>query len=437
VLHEGGVDLHYTLQKIYSLFINRASQKDLTLTYQITSHTPRFIISDETRLLQVLSNLTSNAIKFTNSGRVQIQVNSIRAEDGVHTIMFQVKDSGIGITEADKSLLFTNFTQLDNSSTKSFGGTGLGLAISKQLSELLGGEIGVDSVAGEGSTFWFTIRCRPAQNGAEILENQHLRDTEGEVHPFTFSPEVLLVDDNVINQKVAQQLLLRLGCKTDIASNGFEAIEKATSRPYDIIFMDIQMPEMDGVTATGRIKAILGDSCPPIVAMTAYSMKDDAEKFLSQGLDDYISKPVKANNLHAVITRWLAQQLQEKNTRAEGHTEISDIFIDENVILQLQQLGGMEFAQQLYEEFEEETAPLLAEASQQVATKHYEDILSTLHQIKGTGFTLGLNPLAEMAKKLEHAIRQQDFSEVEDDFAALLEHFEKFKKGYPKKFTLN
>ncbi|MGV3505348.1 MAG: PAS domain S-box protein [Adhaeribacter sp.] len=436
VLNEGGLDLHYTVQKIYSLFINRAGQKDLALSYQITPHTPRFIISDETRLLQVLSNLTSNAIKFTNAGQVSILVNSIATDPaGYHTIMFQVKDSGIGITEADKKLLFTNFTQLDNSSTKSFGGTGLGLAISKQLSELLGGEIGVDSVLGEGSTFWFTIRCLPAINGAEILESQHQRDTEAEVQAFDFHPEVLLVDDNTINQKVAEQLLLRLGCRTDIASNGFQAIEKASAHRYDIIFMDIQMPEMDGVTATGHIKAVLGENCPPIVAMTAYSMKDDAEKFLSQGLDDYISKPVKANNLQAVIRRWLPQAASEKNSPAQEPTEISDIFIDENVIQQLQQLGGAEFARQLYEEFEEETEPLLAEARQQVAAKHYEQILSTLHQIKGTGFTLGLNSIGDTAKKLEHAIRQQDYTSVEADFAALLDHFEFFKKGYPNIFT--
>ncbi|WP_071781103.1 PAS domain S-box protein [Adhaeribacter aquaticus] len=437
VLNIDGVDLHYTLEKIHSLFDNRATQKDLTFTYNITSDTPRFIRSDETRLLQVLSNLTSNAIKFTNSGGIHIEVNTPKVENNFYTIQFRVIDSGIGITELDKKILFTNFTQLDNSSTKSFGGTGLGLAISKHLSELLGGEIGVESVYGEGSTFWFTIKCERAFNEAEILNNKQIREEEKQVQHFEDSPEILLVDDNAINLKVAEQILIRMGCRPDIAYNGFEAIEMAISKRYDVIFMDIQMPEMDGITATNEIKKMLGTGCPPIIAMTAYSMKDDAEKFLKQGLDDYISKPVKANNVFAVINRWMQPNTGEKIFILAENNKNTNIFIDENVLEQLRQLGGEEFAKQLYFEFEEEVEPLLEEAAQEVKAKHYVEILSTLHLIKGTGFTLGLNPIAEMAKKLEHAIRQQDFTHVEEDFALLIQNFKDFKEIYPKKFILN
>jgi signal transduction histidine kinase/CheY-like chemotaxis protein len=434
-LNETGVDLHYTLEKIHSLFINHANQKDLEFTYTITAHTPRFIVTDETRLQQILSNLTSNAIKFTNAGKVHIHVNSISHDGEYYYIMFRVKDSGIGITEGDRKILFTNFTQLDNSSTKSFGGTGLGLAISKQLSELLGGDIGVDSVYGQGSTFWFTICCKVAHNQEEILEKQKNRDKETETMFFQEAPYVLLVDDNMINQKVAQKFLLRLGCEADVASDGFEAIERASANQYDIIFMDIQMPEMDGVTATNEIKRILGSNCPPIVAMTAYSMKDDAEKFLSQGLDDYVSKPVKASHLYAVIKHWHLDANSENLVMEEEDIENSDIFIDQAVIDQLRELGGEEFAKQLYVEFEEETEPLLQEALNEVDAKQYENILGTLHQIKGTSSTLGLNPFAEMAKTLEHDIKKHDFTHVDENFALLLDHFNYFKKQYPKKFT--
>ena len=436
-LNEAGMDLHYTLEKIHSLFINRANQKDLEFTYHITPHTPHFIVSDETRLQQILSNLTSNAIKFTNAGRVEIFINSISTDEEFHTIMFRVKDSGIGIMEEDKKLLFTNFTQLDNSSTKTFGGTGLGLAISKQLSELLGGEIGLNSVYGQGSTFWFTIKCKAALNEAEILEQRKNQAQSNEVQRFVKTLEVLLVDDNAINQKVAEKLLLRLGCDVQLASNGYEAIEKATSHQYDLIFMDIQMPEMDGVTATGKIKAILGDKCPPIIAMTAYSMKDDAEKFLSQGMDDYVSKPVKANHLHAAIKRWIVDDAPENLEFLEEDKENSDIFIDETVIEQLRELGGNDFAQQLYLEFEEETEPLLQEAATEVAAKNYDNILGTLHQIKGTASTLGIYPVSEMAKKIEHDFKQQVYQHADEDFAIFLEHFKTFKKLYPKKFTQN
>ena len=436
-LNEAGMDLHYTMEKIHSLFVNRANQKDLNFTYRITAHTPRFIISDETRLQQILSNLTSNAIKFTNSGGVEIYINSISTDGEYHNIMFRVKDSGIGITDEDKKLLFTNFTQLDNSSTKSFGGTGLGLAISKQLSELLGGEIGLDSVYGQGSTFWFTIKCKAAVNEAEILEQRQNQYQSNEVQRFEKTLAVLLVDDNAINQKVAEKLLLRLGCNVRLASNGFEAIDKAANHQHDIIFMDIQMPEMDGITATGKIKALLGDTCPPIIAMTAYSMKDDAEKFLSQGMDDYVSKPVKANHLHAAINRWIDDEAKDNLEFVEDTNENSDIFIDETIIEQLRELGGADFAQQLYLEFEEETEPLLQEAEIEVAAKNYDNILGTLHQVKGTASTLGIYPVSDMAKKIEHDFRQKIYCNAEQDFALFLEHFKTFKKVYPKKFTLN
>ncbi|MDQ3289830.1 MAG: ATP-binding protein, partial [Bacteroidota bacterium] len=463
-LNETGVDLHYALEKIHSLFSNRANLKDLEFSYSITPHTPRYIITDETRLLQILSNLTSNAIKFTNAGKVTINVNSISSDGDMYTLMFQVKDSGIGITDEDKKLLFTNFTQLDNTSTKTFGGTGLGLAISKELSELLGGEIGVESVYGKGSTFWFTIRCLITH---EVVPKGSKQDEEPKI--LADEAYVLLVDDNSINQKVAQKLLAKIGCRVDLASNGFEAIEKATSSEYDLIFMDIQMPEMDGVEATGHIKNLLGLKCPPIVAMTAYSMKDDAEKFMSQGLDDYVSKPVKSYDLFSVIQKWRTHSpivivdpaetqdnLQEKTktereeepkneieeiteAKAEEPEDTNEEFIVENLIDkevtdQLEQLGGKEFALQLYVDFEEEIGPLLEEAKKEVQSQQYENILGTLHLMKGTGFTLGLNPLAELVKKMEHDIRQGIYTEVDQDFELLEKHFTYFKKNYRNKF---
>jgi CheY-like chemotaxis protein/HPt (histidine-containing phosphotransfer) domain-containing protein len=364
--------------------------------------------------------------------------------------MFRVKDSGIGITEADKQILFTNFTQLDNTSTKTFGGTGLGLAISKQLSELLGGDIGVDSVYGEGSTFWFTIQCRVAQNDQEILDDQqHARETTLESDSFTDQPFVLLVDDNGINQKVAQKLLAKIGCRTETASNGFEAIDMATQKPYEIIFMDIQMPEMDGVEATSHIKYQLGADCPPIIAMTAYSMKDDAEKFIRQGLDDYVSKPVKAHDLFEMIQKWRPSQVNILAPAAETPSETvtetpapavdspaaaMDDFMDDEIIKQLEQLGGKDFAFQLFVDFENEAEPLLSDAKKEVAAQQYDNILSTLHQIKGTGFTLGLKPIAETVQKLEHDIRQKQVATVEQDFSLLLNYFNQYKQIYRNKF---
>jgi PAS domain S-box-containing protein len=434
-IHPTELDLHYTLEKIHSLFSNRAQQKDLQFSYTIAPGTPRYIITDETRLLQILSNLTSNAIKFTNEGEVSVTIKGVKTSQNRYTIEFRVKDSGIGITDDNKKLLFTNFTQLDNSSTKTFGGTGLGLAISKQLSELLGGEIGVDSVYGQGSTFWFTISSQAVEDNAQIVEQMNsAREAPAEIEKFQDAPYVLLVDDNFINQKVALKLLERIGCRTDVASNGFEAIDQATTHDYDIIFMDIQMPKMDGITATRLIKEKLGNTCPPIVAMTAYSMKDDAEKFMNQGLDDYVSKPVKTNDLYRMIKHWNKAPNGERATVAEEE-EVDIELIDETVLEQLMQLGGMEFTIQLYAEFEEETEPLLEESKKEVDSKQYKSILSTLHQIKGTASTLGLHSIAGVAKKMEHDIKRDEFSQVDQDFALFANYFNLYKKVYKAKLT--
>ncbi|KAA9327609.1 PAS domain S-box protein [Hymenobacter busanensis] len=445
-----GMDLHYTLEKIHSLFANRATQKNLRFTYRVAENVPRFIVMDETRLLQVLSNLTSNAIKFTAQGTVSIVVSGAPEPDGTWQLRFAVQDSGIGISEENEKLLFTNFTQLDTTPTKSFGGTGLGLAISKQLTELMGGTIGLYSNTGEGSTFWFTIRCQVAYNKEEILrERQQSRDRAPEILRFEDAPKVLLVDDNPINQKVAIRLLDKLGCDTELASDGFEAIGKATSgKRYDLIFMDIQMPEMDGITAMREIRRRLGPACPPVVAMTAYSMKEDAERFVQEGMDDYVSKPVKSQDLFAVLRRWrplphvaepavvadapavAAQPALPAVPEPEAEVDTRPI-IDAETMEQLRQLGGADFAAGLYADFEVEAEPLLAEAGNLVEQGKFAEILPHLHQLKGTGFTLGLIRLAEQAKHLEHDLKQTRTEHTKRDFQALLRYFAEFKAEYP------
>ncbi|GGG57101.1 PAS domain S-box protein [Hymenobacter glacieicola] len=438
-LSESGIDLHYTLDKIHSLFANRANQKNLNFTYHITPHTPRFIITDETRLLQILSNLTSNAIKFTAAGTVSIIVSSTVTDGEEHTLRFAVQDSGIGISEENEKLLFTNFTQLDTTPTKAFGGTGLGLAISKQLASLLGGEIGIYSNVGDGSTFWFTIRCQVAHNEEEIVQERlTARERPQEVVRFESMPRVLLVDDNPINQKVATRLLDKLGCDIVVASDGFEAISYATApkASYDLIFMDIQMPEMDGVTAMQEIRQRLGNACPPIVAMTAYSMKEDAERFVQQGMDDYVSKPVKSQDLYAVLRRWTMDRAtaaavlpaEAEATAAEPATTPP---IDLEIVEQLRQLGGGEFAAELYQDFEQEAEQVLSDAAELVGAGQYEQILPHLHQLKGTGFTLGIQEMAECAKALEHELKNGRTENTPADFQRLLDYFAQFKAAYP------
>ena len=443
-LNEEGMDLHYTLDKIHSLFSNRAQQKRLTFTYHIAPGTPRFIVSDETRLLQVLSNLTSNAIKFTAQGTVSIVVSTVSWLADKYMLRFAVQDSGIGISPENAKLLFTNFTQLDTTPTKSFGGTGLGLAISKQLAALLGGEIGMLSNEGDGSTFWFTVVCHAAHNEEQIVQERLASRERGpDIARFDTPPRVLLVDDNPINQKVATRLLDKLGCEIEMADNGFEAISKATNptAAFELIFMDIQMPEMDGVTAMHEIRRRLGKACPPIVAMTAYSMKEDAERFVNEGMDDYVSKPVKSQDLHAVLRRWVLAGpallppvamagVAPPAVATPAVATSPPLYVDPEVLEQLRQLGGADFAAQLYQEFEVEAGQLIEEAKTLIRGGQYAEILPHLHQLKGTGFTLGLTALAECAKHLEHALKLNPTKDVEQDFQKLLRYFTQFKLHY-------
>jgi CheY-like chemotaxis protein len=197
------------------------------------------------------------------------------------------------------------------------------------------------------------------------------------------------------------------------------------------------MPEMDGVTATNIIKEKLGRNCPPIVAMTAYSMKDDAEKFMNQGMDDYVSKPVKSVDLHAVMVRWertdWAEQLTEEAQPGSGlvpEPEEAEKIIDQEVVEQLKQIGGPEFVSQLYIEFEEEAAQLIEEVKKDFSLQQYKSILSTLHQLKGTGFTLGIVSLAELAKQLEHDIKAGDLEHVDENFSKLQSQYENYRKYY-------
>ena len=492
-LQEGPLELKAVLERIRSLFLYRAEQKQLTFTYHITPHTPRFVVTDEVRLLQILTNLVANALKFTNEGTVSVVISSVATDGDYHIVRFAVQDSGIGISPDDASRLFTNFTQLDTTSSKTYGGTGLGLAISRQLAELLGGEIGVFSDTGQGSVFWFTIRCRQAE--FKDLPVQ-LPDAEGPLQVFLTPPHILLVDDNPINQKVGQRLLHKLGCIVDVAIDGPDAIAQATAlgANYDLIFMDIQMPDMDGITATREIRERLGTGCPPVVAMTAYSMQEDAGRFMRQGLDDYVGKPVKSQRLHEVLHRWVQPRPPRpaRRTRATGVPEplalpaattptvppraipatapvppaapitaalapaatlvvtpipvappvaapvvatpaaSSEPVLDMAVLQQLQELGGPEFAADLYREFEEEAGQLIAEAALLVEATNETNstaLLSPLHQLKGTAATVGAVALAAQAREIEIQLKLDPTADVKDNFLVLQHYFVVFTEA--------
>ncbi len=437
-LQEAPLVLRGLLERLHSLFAYRASQKNLRFTYHITSHTPPYIITDEMRLLQILSNLVANAIKFTAQGTVSVVVSSVATDGDFHTLRFAVQDSGIGISPDDAVRLFTSFTQLDTTPSKAFGGTGLGLAISKELAELLGGEIGVFSGVGEGSVFWFTIRCRvaaaPLLPAPDEADDNKLKLPPALLRPATGpAPRILLVDDNAINQKVAARLLDKLGCEVEIASDGYEAIARATApdAKYQLILMDIQMPGLDGIAATSEIKARLGATCPPIIAMTAYSMADDAVRFVQAGLDDYLAKPVKHQQLSDMLARWLPGAPPTPPPANVVAATPPPLTLDVEVLTQLRQLGGLEFTADLYTDFEQEGGELINQAAAVVAAADWHSLHPLMHQLKGTAATLGLSAISGQALRIEQLLKSSTLGALPIEFKLLQHYFAQFKAVYP------
>jgi len=297
-------DLRECVESAVDLIAGRAAEKGVKLVSTVDGDVPAVISGDSTRLRQVLLNLLSNAVKFTEKGNVTLTVGRGAADE----LKFAVRDSGIGLSEAGIAKLFQRFSQAESSTTRQYGGTGLGLVISKKLAELMGGSMTVESEGiGHGSTFRFTVRAPAATLDTKRAAPKTVVDPAmAERHPL----RILLAEDNVVNQKLAMRLLQQMGYRADLAGNGIEAIERIEREPYDVVLMDVQMPEMDGLEASRRITAQwpVGQR-PRIVAMTANAMQGDREACLAAGMDDYVTKPIRVDALVQAllgVTRRLA-----------------------------------------------------------------------------------------------------------------------------------
>ncbi len=298
----------------------KAREKGLDLSCHIGEGVPLHLKGDPHRLRQILFNLIGNGVKFTNSGEVKIEV-SAEGDDSEKAILrFEVSDTGIGIPKDRIDRLFRYFSQVDASISREFGGTGLGLAISQKLVQQMGGEIGVESEAGKGATFWFTAGFeklsaeRVVKKGSEASEFCAIKKDSPLSDAFRSSVKLLLVEDNPFNQKLAVTLLDRMGFSADIAANGEEAIKKLETETYHLILMDVQMPVMDGFQATRTIRSNSKgrfDPDIPIIAMTANAMSGDREACMDAGMNEYISKPIYPEKLLAVIERQLSVKYDE------------------------------------------------------------------------------------------------------------------------------
>ena len=310
-LEQLNIDLRQLLEDTASMFAPQAIDAGLDLTCSIDPEVPLYQKGDPGRVRQVVTNLIGNALKFTKRGGVVGIRTALSSEDDTFaTVLFEIHDTGIGIAESRLKAIFEPFTQASGATARKYGGTGLGLAICRQLTEVMEGEIGVSSIEGKGSTFWFTVPFMKCSDSELRQLELHSKELEGVIcsgvtnHKF----RILLAEDSIINQKVAQAMLQKLGYKCDAVADGQEAVRALEMIYYDLVLMDCQMQEMSGFEATAIIRdnesKVLNHSVP-IIAMTSFTMKGDREKCIEAGMSDYLAKPVHKSQLDQMLLKWL------------------------------------------------------------------------------------------------------------------------------------
>jgi PAS domain S-box-containing protein len=572
-------DLRECIEDSMDLISTKVAEQDIELFYNIDENTPYAIRGDVTRLRQILTNLLSNAVKFTHKGEVEISVTSEHIDFKDYIFKFNVRDTGMGIPKDKLDKLFKPFSQVDSSTTRNFGGTGLGLVISKRIVELMGGEIGLTSVEGKGSNFYFTIKAEsvtsdkkvylfesapellgkrvliidlnksngmmlntlakrwrmssdlitdlsdvkpklelypdfdlfiintsslngkvyslvdkikslvPKKNIGFILIKAHGKDLdviESDRNPFCrvlskpvrrkqlhqtilsfiqiglnssqsnlvekevqhiFSTDkirILLAEDNNVNQMVASRMLQRIGFNADIVSNGKEAVDAVESIEYDLVFMDISMPEMDGLTACSIIKSSTTiKKIPIIIAMTANAMSGDKENYLKVGMDDYISKPVNLEELRKIIIKWTDKIVHEKHieTRKAIDSEIELRFIEEKKISFLQDLktdSDLEFFKEMLDIYIREIPKNIEAIRNSIFQNNADHLRFYVHKLKGSCLTLGIECVLDNFKILEdmaldNNINEESlriFKKVSEQFESILEEIVLLKNKY-------
>ncbi|HET7270373.1 MAG TPA: response regulator, partial [Rubrobacter sp.] len=564
-------DLRNTVEEALDLFAERAHAKGLELANLITYDVPDVLRGDPGRLTQVLTNLMSNAIKFTEKGEVVVRVGLSQEPHDISVVRFSVTDTGIGMTPEQQVRLFQSFTQADASTTRRYGGTGLGLSISRQLVRLMGGEMGVESEPGEGSTLWFEVpfatqpeaagrlrRPHPdlgdlrvlvvddnatnrqivhqlvvswnmrngmagdaqgalellrlaAENGepydVAILDMQmpgvdgiqlartikedaticstrlilltsvgvrgdaararragidayltkpvrqsHLYDAiatvtgskegtgESEVPLVTrhtigeerarVRARLLLAEDNAVNQKVAVKMLESLGYRVDVAANGLEAVEALLRVPYAAVLMDCHMPEMDGYEATAEIRRRESERGvrTPIVALTAGAMKGDRERALDAGMDDYLPKPVKPEDLETVLQKWISR---EDATLQHGGSfsphEVMEVGLDHTVIANLRELGDSDLLSELTQMFVEEIPRRLGDLHEAIENGDAETLKRIAHTLKGSAGNMGARQMSRLCLDLEQAGESDDLSTAAGILESLSKEFDRVR----------
>jgi signal transduction histidine kinase/DNA-binding NarL/FixJ family response regulator len=434
------LEIRELVSEVVDLMAERARSKGVELIARVHPSVPQRLRGDPGRVRQVLVNLVGNAVKFTDrGGEVVVRVRVASEADQAALLRFDVQDTGIGIASDVHDRLFQPFSQADGSTSRKYGGTGLGLTISKRLVELMHGQIGVDSTIGWGSTFWFTVlfaavpRSEPElADGPRMLPDGRTGQWPPlEAAELANTLRILVVEDNPINQQVAAGWLQRLGCRIDVAANGFEALDALHRITYSAVLMDCQMPEMDGFQATAEIRRREGSARrTPVIAMTANAMKGDRERCLAAGMDDYISKPVHIEELRAALCRALSRPdapapgVEPETAAAKQHHPNGPIDRARlRRLLPLNRPGREHAVEELIAQFVAD-APLRFIAMREAAAQHDATALNeTAHALRGAAEHFGALEVGALCEQLERLARTGSLGGAIELIEALEEAF--------------
>ena len=406
-LERSDFHLRDAIGDVCSLAATRAREKGLRVKAEVGSEVPAVVRGDPLRVRQVLNNLISNAVKFTEDGEVAVLVSS-RPEGAGARVSFEVRDTGAGMDSGALKRVFQPFAQADSSMTRRHGGTGLGLTIVEQLTRLMGGTLSAESEPGRGSVFRVEIPFEAGDPDAVLHPGPTHPAALGTGQPSDEAPRILVAEDNEVNQLLAVRMLEIRGYRTDVVSDGREAVRAVKDQDYGLVFMDCQMPNMDGYEATRILRSEAGDKRIPIVAMTAHAMPGDRERCLRAGMDDYLSKPLEAATLDAVLARWVPQvggssrQPHADRQNANGGAPPDNGPLDPQALARLRRALGPDGAfNRVVESFAAHTPPRLQQLREALEAGDATTVKAVAHSLKGSSSSLAAVRMASLCRQVE------------------------------------